>query len=161
MTYILKETLISTIINALFSIAFFAALFHNEPELIFGGMSGLTMDFLPQTFFVGLFAALPSSLLTLKRLRIGTLSPSGMKSVPLPSQLPVRIISLALGSLILFGGGAVLLLSLSGPMEVSFASALVIKAVYSILITIIITPLAVGYLIATYRKDNLSLKEKS
>lgn len=154
MTYIFKETLISSTINALFSIAFFAVLFHNEPELILGGMSDLTMDFLPQTFFVGLFAALPSSLLTLKRLKLGTLSPSRRTMPPLPNALPVRILSLALGSFILFGGGAVLLLSLSGPMEVSFGSALVIKAAYSILITIIITPLAVSYLISTFRKDN-------
>jgi hypothetical protein len=154
MTYIHKETLISSIINALFSIAFFSALFHNEPELILGGKSGLTMDFLPQTFFVGLFAALPSSLLTLKRLKMGALSPSGRKVPPLPNSLPVRILCLALGSFIFFGGGAVLILSLPSPMELSFASALVIKAAYSILITIIITPLAVGYLISTYRKDN-------
>lgn len=149
MTYMLKETLISSIINALFSIAFFTALFHNESQLILGGMSGLTMDFLPQTFFVGLFAALPSSLLTLKRLKMGALSPSGRWRLPLPNSLPVRILCLALGSFILFGGGAILILSLSDPMELRFASALVIKAAYSILITLIITPLAVGYLIST------------
>ena len=148
MNYILKETLISSIINALFSIAFFVAMFHNKTELILGGTSGLTMDFLPQAFFVGLFAALPSSLLTLKRLRTGAVSPVGKKRLPLPQSLPVRLGCLTLASLILFGGGTVLILSLSGPMELSFVTALVVKAVYGILITIIITPLAVGYLIS-------------
>ena len=148
MAYTLKETLISSIINALFSIAFFVAMFHNEPQLIIGEASDLTLDFLPQTFFVGLFAALPSSLLTLKRLKKGILSPSGKKRLPLPNSLPVRIACLSLGSLILFGGGAVVVLSLLGPMELGFATALVIKAAYSILVTIIITPLAVGYLIS-------------
>jgi hypothetical protein len=147
MTYIFKETLISSIINALFSIAFFTAMFHSEPELILSGTSGLTMDFLPQTFFVGLFAALPSSLLTLKRIKAGTLAPVSRKRLPLPKSLLVRIVFLALGSLILFGGGAVIILSLSGPVELSFAFALVIKAAYGILITIIITPLAVGHLV--------------
>ena len=148
MTYILKETLISSIINALFSIAFFVAMFHNQPELTLGGTSGLTMDFLPQAFFVGLFAALPSSLLTVKRLRTGAVSPDEKKRLPLPQSLPVRLVCLTLGSLIVFGGGAVLILSLSSPMELSFAAALAVKAVYGILITIIITPLAVGYLMS-------------
>ena len=71
MTYTARETMISSIINALFSIAFFVGMFRNEPDLIFGGMSKLTMDFLPQAFFVGLFAALPASILTLKRLKSG------------------------------------------------------------------------------------------
>jgi hypothetical protein len=57
-----------------------------------------------------------------------------------------------LGSFILFGGGAVLILSLSGAMELSFASALVIKATYAILITLIIIPLAVGYLICAEKR---------
>jgi len=106
------------------------------------------MDFLPQAFFVGLFAALPSSLLTLKRLKTGAVSPAGIKRLPLPQSLPVRLVCLTLASLILFGGGTVLILSLPGPMELSFVTALAIKAVYGILITIIITPLAVGYLIS-------------
>ncbi len=147
MTYLIKETLISSIMNVLFSVAFFIAMFRNEPQLTLGGASGLTMDFLPQTFFVGLFAALPSSLLTLRRIKTGALTPIARQRWPLPDSFPVRIVCLALGSLFLFGGGAVLLLSLSAPMELSFALALVVKAAYSILITIIITPLAAGYLI--------------
>ena len=75
------------------------------------------------------------------------MTPVGRKRLPLPKSLLVRIVFLALGSLILFGGGAVIILSLSGPVELSFAFALVIKAAYGILITIIITPLAVGYLV--------------
>lgn len=148
MPYTIKETLISSIINALFSVAFFTAMFHNEPELILGGVTGLTMDFLPQTFFVGLFAALPSSLLTLKRLKTGSITPVARKKLPLPNSLPIRIGCLALGSFVFFGGGSVLLLSLLGPIELSFKTALVMKAVFGILITIIITPLAVGYLIS-------------
>lgn len=148
MTYIFKETVISSIINALFSIAFFIGMFRNEPELILGGTSSLTMDFMPQAFFVGLFAALPASLLTLKRIKAGSITPVDKKRFPLPQSLPVRIIFLTLGSLILFGGGAVLIFSQLRPVELNFYSALVLKAVYGILISITITPLAVGYLMS-------------
>jgi hypothetical protein len=48
-----------------------------------------------------------------------------------------------LGSLLLFGGGAVLIFSLLAPIELSFVSALVMKTAYAIFITLIITPLAI------------------
>jgi hypothetical protein len=147
MNYIRKETLISSIINALISIAFFAALFRNAPQLILGDTSRLTMDFLPQAFFVGLFAALPASLLTMKRIKAGTVTLDGEGRPPLPQSLPLRIAFLALGSLLLFGGGAVLIFSLLAPIELSFVSALVMKTAYAIFITLIITPLAIRSLL--------------
>lgn len=146
MNYTLKETLISSLINALFSIAFFIGMFHNEPQLILGGASRLTMDFLPQAFFVGLFAALPSSLLTLKRLKTGAIEAAGRKRLPLPRSLPIRVAFLASGSLMLFGGGAVILFSLMPPMVLSFSAVLAMKAAYGILISLVTTPIAVGYL---------------
>lgn len=147
MNYIRKETLISSIINALFSIAFFMALFRNSQQLILGDTSRLTMDFLPQAFFVGFFAALPASLLTIKRIKAGTVTLDGKSRPPLPQSLPLRIVIFTLGSLILFGGGAVLIFSLLVPIKLSFVSALVMKAIYGILITLIITPLAIRSLI--------------
>jgi len=148
MNYIVKEMVISSIINALFSIAFCFLSFWTAQEISLGGTSALTIDFLPQAFFVGLFAALPSSLLTAKRLKEGNISPLQIKRLPLPKRLHVRIVLFALGSLLIFGGGAVLILSQLPTTTISFNIALVIKAVYGILITIVITPMAVCYLIS-------------
>lgn len=152
MNYIVKETLIGSIINALFSITFFVAMFRGQMTLTLGGFSALTMDFLPQAFFVGLFAVLPSSLLTRKRLRAGTISSTlESKRFPLPQSLPVRIACMTLGALAVFGGGAVLILSLAEPMELSFTTGLLMKAAYGVLITSVMTPLAVAYLLVEDR----------
>lgn len=142
MAYIARETVTSSIINAIFSIGFFVALFHSKTEWLFGGSSDLTMDFLPQALFVGLFAALPASLITAKRLEDGKIPLQPKANIFLPRSFFFRIISLTIGSFVLFGGGAVLLLSFQQPIALSFISALILKAVYGVLITICITPLA-------------------
>lgn len=105
--------------------------------------AGATLDFLPQSFFVGLFSALRASLLTLKRLRTGAVSPSNEPSLPLPKSLPARILCFTFGSLIIFGGGAVLILAAVNPLNLTFATALILKAFYGILITVAITPVAI------------------
>lgn len=152
MNYIVKETLIGSIINALFSITFFVAMFRGQMTLTLGGFSALTMDFLPQAFFVGLFAVLPASLLTRKRLRAGTISSTlASKRFPLPQSLPVRIVCMTLGALAVFGGGAVFILSFADPIEISFTMGLILKAAYGVLITSIMTPLAVTYLLVENR----------
>ncbi|MFV0436510.1 MAG: hypothetical protein ACK5PS_03845 [Desulfopila sp.] len=159
MKYIVKETLISSIINALFSIAFFVGMFRHEAELLLGGTSGLTRDFLPQAFFVGLFAALPASLVTAKRIRDNRLAPGGkMKSI-LPRSLPLRVLCLTLASTALFGGCMVALLSLLEPITLGFFPALLMKAVYGVVISCAITPLAVSSQRASSRARMASAQE--
>ena len=142
MTYIAQETLISSIINALFSMAFFLVFFHGATELTLGANSQLTLDFLPQAFFVGLFAALPASLLTIKRIKSGSLTPTSNSS-SLPHSLLLRIAVLALSSLVVFGAGAVLLFSLLPTIQIGFYPAIIFKTVYGVVITLCITPAAV------------------
>lgn len=143
MSYIIKETVISGTINALFSVGFFVGAFYGVSELTLGSFSELTMDFLPQSFFVGLFAALPASLLTLKRLKAGSIAPLTGSTLPLPKSLPLRILCFAFGSLVLFGGAAVLTLALIEPVLVTFSVALIVKIIFALLITLTITPLAI------------------
>lgn len=139
----LKHTLVSCIINALFSMAFFALFFREEAVLVLGQMSKLTTDFLPQALFVGFFSSLPPSLLTLKELKAGKLSPRLGTAFPLPTNLVLRVIVLAVLSLFVFGGGTVLILNFIEPITISFTVGLVVKALYGIALSLIITPIAV------------------
>lgn len=148
MSYVIKETCISAVINVIFTVVFFFALFHDQPQLILGGSSKLTLDFLPQAFFIGFFSALPPSLITLRRMKKGVLALRAARVLPLPASLPIRIVLFALASLLIFGGGAVLLVFQIDAMSISFSTALLLKAVYAIFITAVITPLAVNAVLA-------------
>ncbi|MBL4827903.1 MAG: hypothetical protein JKY66_09375 [Spongiibacteraceae bacterium] len=144
MSYLAKETLISSVINALFSLIFFIVFFHDVSEVTLGGVTPFTLDFLPQAFFVGLFAALPVSLLAVKRIRSGEIKPELGQKYPLPQSLPIRIIILALLSLVVFGVGALGLSSFFLPvMDIGFTAALLLKVIFGILITVVVTPVAV------------------
>ncbi|GAB1265301.1 hypothetical protein [Aurantivibrio infirmus] len=144
MTPIAKHTLVSCIVNALFSMAFFSIFFRGEPSLVLGQMSKLTIDFLPQALFVGFFSTLPPSILTIKELRAGKVSPGSGSMLPLPDNLVFRVIVLALLSLIVFGGGTVLILNFVQPITISFTTGVIMKALYGIVLSALITPIAVS-----------------
>lgn len=143
MTPIAKHTLVSCIVNALFSMAFFSVFFGSESSLVVGQMSKLTIDFLPQALFVGFFSTLPPSILTIKELKASKVSPGAGSVLPLPENLVLRVIVLALMSLIAFGCSAVLILNFVQPITISFTTGLIMKALYGIVLSALITPIAV------------------
>lgn len=140
---IAKHTLVSCIVNALFSMAFFWVFFGGESSLVIGQMSKLTIDFLPQALFVGFFSTLPPSILTIKELKAGKVSPGAGSVLPLPENLVLRVIVLALMSLIAFGCSTVLILNFVQPITISFTTGLIMKALYGIVLSALITPIAV------------------
>ena len=69
--YIRKETVVSAIISAVISAAFFFGLFGFEGPVPVEGPGNYAFDFLPQSFFVSLMACLVPTLLLRKAVRGG------------------------------------------------------------------------------------------
>lgn len=69
--YIRKETVVSAIIGAAISAAFFFGLFGFEGPVPVEGPGNYAFDFLPQSFFVGLMACLVPTLLLRKAVLAG------------------------------------------------------------------------------------------
>ena len=139
--YIIVETLIGMVINAAISAGFAFFVFGARDEVGLWGADGLALDFVPQTFMVALMSALVPSLLTRRRVAAGAIHARGTPS-PLPRNLLLRALLLALLATILLGGGATIILAflLSGP--VAFGILLPFKIAYGALVSALVTPLA-------------------
>jgi len=72
--YILKETAISSVINALFSVLFVFVVFGGQSSVSLQGASGLLFDSIPQGIAIGFMGAFFPSFLTRKRIATGALS---------------------------------------------------------------------------------------
>ncbi len=142
MPYIQKETIVSCIINGGFSALFFFIFFSGVEQVAFGAFNKFTLDFLPQGFFIGFFAILPASLITLKRLKCGNMPTVEGCTTFLPKSLVIRVIAGALSSCLIFGGSAAVVSSLLPAVTIGFFPALAIKIVFGILVTLFVTPLA-------------------
>lgn len=123
---LLRETLISIVINVAITIAFFFGVFGLRAPIA-GPSFGL--DFLPQAFFVALMGTIIPGLL----IRRG----SGTAIAP----VVLRSILLALGSLVLAGGAAVLLFS--HVAVIAAGPGLGIKIAFAAILSAIVTPYAV------------------
>jgi hypothetical protein len=150
--YLLRESLISSIINVILSVAIFTALFRDQPAHIFGGSSQFTLDFLAQAFFVGFFSALPPSLLTRKRLKSSEIS--ALPGRPLFGINSAFLRSLVLGVAALFAfGGLTLAVAAIVPLQtIGFQAAVIAKAVFAIAVSMVFTPVAI---IATLREEGM------
>ena len=137
MINVARETAISTVINMLFSAAFFAALFGFSAPVMVGGRHGLGADCLPQGFMVALMGALVPSLIA--RAKSGTRRPTVGRVVG-------RSFILALLVSLLAGGGAWMLLASLAPASLSPGQALLIKLVFAALVSLTVTPLALSRL---------------
>jgi multisubunit Na+/H+ antiporter MnhG subunit len=124
---ILRETVVSVIINVVLSIGFF---------LFFFGLSGavrfedLGPDFLPQSFMIALMGTLmPALILSRKR---------GWPVGP----VVVRSLLIAVTSAVVAGGGAYAICAANAGGTIEHLPALVIKAVYGSVLSAIVTPIA-------------------
>lgn len=123
---LLREAVVSIVINVAITIGFFFAVFGLSAPIP-GGAFGA--DFLPQAFFVALMGTLIPSLL----IRRG----SGTAIAP----VIVRAFLLAIGSVIVAGGGA--WLAFSHVASVPAAPALGIKIAFAAILSAVVTPYAV------------------
>jgi hypothetical protein len=140
--YLLVETSINAVINGVLSL-FFAWIVFGKLEVVeLAGSAGLAADFLPQTFMVALMSTLVPTLLTRTRVRQSRVAALAAAPVPLPRNLLLRALLVAVIAVLLLGGAAMLLtpVFVAGPMPRD--SVLVLKVIYGALISVPITLLA-------------------
>ena len=124
---VLRETAISVAINTVLSILFFLAVFGLSAPVT---ARALGPDFLPQALMVALMGSLVPGLLTARR--------SGAAKAPVVR----RAILLAIGGLVVAGGGAWLVCSLSDRVF-DPVHAMLGKAIFGAGLAAIVTPVAV------------------
>ena len=129
---IVRETIISVIVNTAMSIAFFLVVFGMKAPIRLGDME---LDFLPQTFMVALMGTLVPPLLLRRK--------SGAAVQP----IVVRSFLAAVVSLALAGGAAYAICRGNAGITLRPASALVMRAAYGAMLTLIVTPWAIKALI--------------
>lgn len=132
--YLTIETAVSGVINAVLSVIFFLIVFGRAEVIPVEGNPGLVVDALPQTFMVVFMTTLVQTLLTRQRLKKGQLQALDGRGAPLPANLFVRSLVIAVLATIVAGALHALLLPSLTPAEWPFMTALVYKGVYGALV---------------------------
>jgi hypothetical protein len=142
--YVAAETLISVFMNSLLSAAATWLAFGGDAQIRLWGSAGLALDFIPQSFMVGLMSALMPTLLTRKRRRQGR--PLHLAGAPpaLPRNLLLRALVFAVATVVVAGGVAVLLLALFGPHTYSLDAVFVLKTGYGAAVAVVVTLIALS-----------------
>lgn len=138
--YIRKETMISMIINGAFSLIFFLIIFRQAATVPLWGAGNWVFDMLPQSFMVTLMSTLVPGAITARRLRAGVLQPSSQQS-RLPRSLVLRALLLAVVSAFLGTGLIALIAMLSELADLPWTTALLVKILYGILLSALVTPI--------------------
>ena len=134
---IFRETLVSCAINAVLSFAFFFLVFRGNDAIALGEGAKFAFDFLPQALAVGFFAAFPPVLIMNQRVRKGRVEGQARSIL----SIFLRALGFAVVSVIIFGvGGLLVVQALDGAL--SFSTAALIKIATGIVISAIITPIA-------------------
>lgn len=145
--YILKETVISIMINVLIGAAFFLGVFHGQSPVPLWSSGGVVLDTLPQGFMVGLMSVLPPGIITRSRIRGGKLvahsGPSGAAAISLRSIFIMAVLA-AIAGMICLTAIVALLSTLSGAAAIPFGLGLLLKPLAGGIEAAVITPLAIG-----------------
>jgi len=142
---VLRETLISTLPNAVVSAGFVWLLFGGQTRVPLWGMDGLAFDLVPTTFMLTLMTTIALTLLLRKRRRDGLLADGDPRIAPLPvpGNPVLRGIVFGLALLILFVPVSVLVLSAVWQGDWPFAQVLAFKIAYGVVVGWVATPLVV------------------
>ena len=149
--YLASETAVSMAINAAISVGFAWLVFHGHDHVPSSGPGGLVRDAAPQTFMITLMSTLVPSLITRKRMHSGHLD-AWLRRQPGPSPAPARKIILrafllALAAMVLGLGLNAAILPLLFPIGLGYGKVFALKAVYGALVALVITPLAVSWVL--------------
>lgn len=147
--YIRNETLPSIAANTVIGIAAaWLAFGAREVVVLIGGPGSLLFDAIPHTFGASVMSALIPSLITRKRRSKGKLSimPDPERSAilnRLPRNLFLRVLVIGIVSCLVGTALHGLVLPLVGSSTWPFQTVLIFKAGYSVLIALLVTPVAV------------------
>jgi hypothetical protein len=140
--YLAIETSLSMAINAAISIGFAWLVFHGHDHVPTSGPGGLVRD------------ALVPSLVTRKRMHSGHLDtwlggPPGGSPVP-PGRIILRALMLAIVAMVLGLSLNAVVLPMLFPGGLGYGSVFVLKAGYGALVALVVTPLAISWLLNEY-----------
>jgi hypothetical protein len=152
--YLASETALSMAINAAISVAFAWLVFHGHDQVPSSGPGGLVRDAAPQTFMVALMSTLVPSLVTRKRMHSGHLD-AWLSGKPGGSPAPtgkifLRALMLAIVAMALGLSLNAAVLPLLFPGGLGYGRVLVLKAGYGALVALVITPLAISWVLKEY-----------
>lgn len=127
--HIARETAVSAGINGALSLGFFQLMFGRLDEVTVWGPGNYAMDFLPQSFAVGLMSALVPSMMLRLAVAKGRFAPAA-PFVPLPRSIVLQALLTAVVALV--GGSALAMLMLwtAGVGAIGSAAALAFKVLY-------------------------------
>lgn len=138
--FILRETLVSIVINTVLSIGFFLLVFGRSQTVPLWGVGNWVFDAIPQSFMIALMGTLVPGMMAGKALRTRKLAVNGE---PQPfSRLALRALVTALIAAAAGYALAGLVAELSGLKHFGWMLALAIKAAYGATLAAIVTPFA-------------------
>lgn len=142
---VLRETLISTLPNAVVSAGFVWLVFRGQSVIPLWGMNGLAFDLVPTTFMLTLMTTIALTLLLRKRRRDGAFADQrdAAAPLPLPHNPVLRGAMLGAALLVLFVPVSVLVLGAVWQGDWPFAQVLVFKIAYGVVVGWVATPLVV------------------
>jgi hypothetical protein len=135
--YILRESVVSALINAAISAGFFAAFFAGIPSIPVWGVGNYAFDFVPQTFAVALMSALVPCLLARTGKTKAAVAPS-FRSSSVP-EIVIRALSWAVAAVLVAAGATAIALHLSGLVEIEAGPAFAFKLIYGAVLGGIVT----------------------
>ena len=141
-TYVVVETLVSVFMNTLLSACATWLAFGGHAVVGLWGGQGLALDFIPQSFMVGLMSGLMPTLLTRRRRRQGRVLRIEGRPPALPGNLLLRALLFAVATVVIAGGAAVLLLWRFGPETYGPGVLFAIKTSYGAVVALIVTLIA-------------------
>jgi hypothetical protein len=139
--YVVRETLISVVINSLLSALFVWLAFGGVAAVAVWGEGGLAFDFIPQTFMISLMSVLVPTLLTRKRRRAGAVDRCEPVLPWLPRNVILRAVSIAIAATLVFSSAGAFTLAAAIPGPVPILTVAAFKIAYGALVAVIVTPL--------------------
>jgi hypothetical protein len=142
--YLLREALVSAVINGLISTGFFFAFFRGVPSIPVWGSDGYAFDFVPQSFAVSLMSALVPGFLARKGIAAGRF---GEREIPTAGWIVLRGIGWAIGGLVAGVTVAVSVLWLGSFEMIPATPGLCVKIVFGALLGALVTHRSVSRLV--------------
>lgn len=144
--YLVKESAISALINAVFSIVFVFIIFYPTTQIAVFGAQGLIVDAIPQSLAITFMATLIPTLVTRSRKRNGVIAASDERRTWLPKNAVIRALTLAILIALLAVVVHFVLFSLIALDTVNFTYAAVAKVIYGALLGALVTRYTVSLL---------------
>lgn len=145
-SYVFKESAISAVINALFSIVFVFLIFYPASHIAVFGADGLVVDAIPQSLAITFMATLIPTLVTRSRKRKGLVTASPECITWLPKNAVLRALTLAIIIALITVAGHFAVFSLLAIESVSFNTAAIAKVIYGAMLGALITRYTVSLL---------------